>query len=95
MSGTSSSCNSVPRQFSKAIVIIVDALKYEFAVYNESVRPEVAKPFQNRLPVFKPERGGRLFEFVADPPTTTMQRLKGLMTGETSFFSPSLSEPFV
>ena len=78
----SQSCNAVPRQFSKAIVIIIDALKYEFAVYNESLRPEAMKPFQNRLPVFRPEQGGRLFEFVADPPTTTMQRLKGLMTGE-------------
>lgn len=77
----SQSCNAVPRQFSKAIVIIIDALKYEFAVYNESLRPEAMKPFQNRLPVFRPEQGGRLFEFVADPPTTTMQRLKGLMTG--------------
>jgi hypothetical protein len=36
----------VPRQFSKSIVLIVDALKYEFAVYNESIRPEVAKPYQ-------------------------------------------------
>lgn len=77
-----SSCNSVPQQFSKSIIIIVDALKFEFAVYNASIRPEAAKPFQNRLPVLRPEHGGRLFEFVADPPTTTMQRLKGLTTGE-------------
>ena len=75
------SCNSVPRQFSKSVVIIIDALKHDFAVFNESLRMEQAKPFQNRLPVFRADRGGRLYEFVADPPTTTMQRLKGLTTG--------------
>jgi hypothetical protein len=55
--------------------------QYEFATYNESLRPESAKPFQNKLPVFRADRGGKLYEFVADPPTTTMQRLKGLTTG--------------
>ena len=29
---------------------------------------------------------GRLFEFLADPPTTTMQRLKGLTTGSLPTF---------
>jgi len=62
-------------------VIIIDALKYEFAVYNESLGPETAKPFQNKLPIMRGGSGGRLYEFVADPPTTTMQRLKGLTTG--------------
>ena len=32
-------------------------------------------------PIMRGGRGGRLYEFVADPPTTTMQRLKGLTTG--------------
>jgi len=89
------SCNAVPRQFAKAIVIIVDALKYEFVVYNDSLPLDRAKPYQNRLPVLRRLTrggggggggGGRLYEFLADPPTTTMQRLKGLTTGSLPTF---------
>ena len=82
------SCNPVPRQFSKAIVIIIDALKYEFVVYNDSLGASTAKPYQNRLPVIKNLTGGpgHLYEFLADPPTTTMQRLKGLTTGSLPTF---------
>ena len=83
------SCNVVPKQFSKAIVIIIDALKYDFVVYNETLPLDQAKPYQNRLPILNNlhrHRGGRLYEFLADPPTTTMQRLKGLTTGSLPTF---------
>lgn len=76
-----------PKQFDKAIIIIVDALRYDFTVpfvakdekdtphhYHEALKvlyeTAIANP-QNAL----------LLPFIADPPTTTLQRLKGLTTG--------------
>lgn len=82
------SCNLVPRQYEKAIIIIIDALKYDFALYNDSMPLALAKPYQNRLPVIHnlTKGDGSLYEFIADPPTTTMQRLKGLTTGSLPTF---------
>ena len=82
------SCNLVPRQYEKAIILIIDALKYDFTLYNDSMPLALAKPYQNRLPVIHnlTKGDGRLYEFLADPPTTTMQRLKGLTTGSLPAF---------
>jgi len=53
------------------------------------------KYHQNKLPIIQamsrhdPHTGlshGKLFKFIADPPTTTMQRLKGLTTGSLPTF---------
>ena len=71
----------------KAVILIIDALRYDFALYNTSVEEQEALPYQNKLKVIhevlenSPQHGA-LFRFVADPPTTTMQRLKALTTGE-------------
>eukprot|EP00058_Branchiostoma_floridae_P010411 XP_002595899.1 hypothetical protein BRAFLDRAFT_235494 [Branchiostoma floridae] len=79
------------RHFKKAIILIVDALRYDFTTYNASLGPEDALPFQNKLPVLhellttRPQSSA-LFKFLADPPTTTMQRLKGLTTGSLPTF---------
>ena len=80
----SGSCNgkAAPRVFDKAVVIVIDALKYDFVLHDASLAAPAA--FQNRLPVIDElarSGRGRVFEFRADPPTTTMQRLKGLTTG--------------
>ena len=82
------SCNIVPRQYGKAVILIIDALKYEFALYNNSIPLDSARPYQNRLPIIRnlANGNGRLYEFLADPPTTTMQRLKGLTTGSLPTF---------
>lgn len=78
------------RTHTKAVVLIIDALRYDFALYNTSL--DDASPYQNKLKaihevlVNSPQHGA-LFRFVADPPTTTMQRLKALTTGK-KFFSP-------
>ncbi|KAJ1792752.1 mannose-ethanolamine phosphotransferase gpi13, partial [Coemansia sp. RSA 2399] len=51
----------------------------------------LAKPYHNRLPVIhslnkrRPEQS-MLYRFRADPPTTTLQRLKGLTTGQLPTF---------
>jgi phosphatidylinositol glycan class O len=77
------------RRFKRAIVIIIDALRFDFAVYNESYTG--SEHFRNGLPVLhdklvhQPEHAA-LFEAIADPPTTTLQRLKGMTTGTLPTF---------
>ena len=69
---------TIPKQTSKTIVILIDALRYDFTVFNKSIND--AKPYQNAMPIIeKLIQGGhgKLYESWADPPTTTMQRLKG------------------
>jgi len=89
---THSSCPDEPR-FRRAVLIIIDALRFDFvANVNESsicdgdvcaggrtlqILSEIAReqPFNSRL-----------YRFIADPPTTTLQRLKGLTTGSLPTF---------
>lgn len=58
------------------------------AIIVENTKP---LPYQNKLPVINqtlnshPDRS-RLLKFIADPPTTTLQRLKGLTTGSLPTF---------
>lgn len=79
------------KSFDKAVIIIIDALRYDFAVYNRSLPADDELPFQNKLKIIaqtlndKPHNS-RLYKFVADPPTTTMQRLKGLTAGSLPTF---------
>jgi phosphatidylinositol glycan class O len=82
-------CYKLPKQYSKAVVVIIDAFRYDFAVYDKNVSVEDLKPYQNALPIINTlieEGSGKLFESYADPPTTTMQRLKGLTTGSIPTF---------
>ncbi|XP_026320902.1 GPI ethanolamine phosphate transferase 3 isoform X2 [Hyposmocoma kahamanoa] len=73
----------------RVVFILVDALRYDFTEYDDSL----VKPlhYQNKLPVLRetlekwPERT-RLFRFMADPPTTTLQRVKALVTGSLPTF---------
>lgn len=83
-------CNEHQR-FNKAIILVIDALRYDFALYNESLRASKALAFQNKLVTVrkllrdKPQHS-LLYKFMADAPTTTMQRLKGLTTGSLPTF---------
>ena len=83
----SQQCYSIPKQNSKAMIIIIDALRYDFAVFDKSLNE--TKPYQNAIPIIYKliqEGHGKLYESFADPPTTTMQRLKGLTTGSIPTF---------
>ena len=76
-----------PKAFDKAVIIIIDALRYDFTV------PFSGEPhhFHNALTVLdetarqNPENAF-LLPFIADPPTSTLQRLKGLTTGTLPTF---------
>lgn len=75
-------------QFKKAVIILIDALRFDFAFYNESSPDE---HYRNKLPIFheltthSPQQA-MLFQAIADPPTTTLQRLKALTTGTLPTF---------
>ncbi|ESZ94225.1 hypothetical protein SBOR_5359 [Sclerotinia borealis F-4128] len=75
-----------PKTFDRAVVVVVDALRYDFAVPSAD-----DEPFHNALPVLyetarREPHNAFLLPFIADPPTTTLQRLKGLTTGTLPTF---------
>ncbi|CAK9440526.1 uncharacterized protein LODBEIA_P46000 [Lodderomyces beijingensis] len=70
----------VEPRFERAVVLVVDALRFDFAI----PVPGSEMNYHNNFPVlYDLAQGdnGVLLKFVADPPTTTLQRLKGLTTG--------------
>ena len=84
-------------RYDKVVTIVVDALRSDFVCIADELGAEEARGTRRHrkaLPVFRElcEGGGgggsgcRLLEFVADAPTTTMQRLKGLTTGSLPTF---------
>ncbi|XP_012257030.2 GPI ethanolamine phosphate transferase 3 [Athalia rosae] len=75
----------------RVVLLVIDALQYEFAVWDDTLTPENTTYYQNKLPVIqqtlkKQPESTRFYKFLADPPTTTMQRLKGLTTGSLPTF---------
>jgi GPI ethanolamine phosphate transferase 3 subunit O len=75
-----------PKSFDKAVVIIIDALRYDFTVPVEDQAPfHNAFPFLHETAVNSPQQAV-LRPFIADPPTATLQRLKGLTTGTLPTF---------
>ncbi|KAJ1665929.1 mannose-ethanolamine phosphotransferase gpi13 [Coemansia sp. RSA 1813] len=124
-------CAWYPAKFNRAIVLVIDALRIDFATWSEELDSRFGsgggpvetneaskiaagqqqaqaqtqaqdrkegeekggrlKPYHNRLPVIhslnerRPEQA-MLYRFRADPPTTTLQRLKGLTTGQLPTF---------
>lgn len=59
-------------RFSKSVIMFVDALRFDFASEHLSIVGELSDRDPARA---------RLLVFEADPPTTTLQRLKALVTG--------------
>ncbi|XP_038153507.1 GPI ethanolamine phosphate transferase 3 [Cyprinodon tularosa] len=81
-------CQARPR-FRRAVILIIDALKIDFARFDRS--NTAPRAYENKLPVLeeavssRPSQS-RLYPFRADPPTTTMQRIKGFTTGSLPTF---------
>ncbi|KAI9336192.1 hypothetical protein DFJ73DRAFT_763698 [Zopfochytrium polystomum] len=91
-------CWHKPR-YQRAVLIIMDALRFDFTVYNESLAakaaaendPSLIPHYINKLPVFhklltSQPQNSLLLRVRADPPTTTLQRLKALTTGTLPTF---------
>ncbi|XP_023263289.1 GPI ethanolamine phosphate transferase 3 isoform X2 [Seriola lalandi dorsalis] len=81
-------CRVQPR-FRRAVLLIIDALKIDFARFDPN--NTTPRPYENKLPVLEETASSRpshsrLYPFRADPPTTTMQRIKGFTTGSLPTF---------
>lgn len=71
----------LPRRYKRAIWVVIDALRYDFAHWQDEEAATGARVFyHNRMPVLhevlqRARQGGDalLYEFEADPPTVTMQ----------------------
>ncbi|XP_050271898.1 uncharacterized protein LOC126715366 [Quercus robur] len=79
----SSRCWTKPA-IDRLVIIVLDALRFDFVA--PSTFFEESKPWMDKLKVIQrlaSERGSsaRIFKAIADPPTTSLQRLKGLTTG--------------
>ncbi|KAI0377835.1 GPI ethanolamine phosphate transferase [Hypomontagnella monticulosa] len=73
-----------PKTFNKAVVVLIDALRYDFTV--PTLDRTNAEIYQNAFPFLyeasiQAPTNAFLRPFIADPPTSTLQRLKGLTTG--------------
>ncbi|MFH4979999.1 hypothetical protein AB6A40_006708 [Gnathostoma spinigerum] len=79
----------LPAQYKRAIIVLIDALRYDFlAPYNVS---NIYQPYLGHFPTVyhlltSQEDSSALFHFRADPPTTTLQRLKAITTGSLPTF---------
>lgn len=72
--------------FERAVVLVVDALRYDF-VETPANAPDA--PYLRHFPLSKISNNPKQsfsVKFLADPPTTTLQRLKGLTTGSLPAF---------
>ncbi|KAL8796063.1 MAG: hypothetical protein Q9195_001639 [Heterodermia aff. obscurata] len=83
---TSSGCWH-PKTFNKAVIIIIDALRYDFTIPFDCEHHH----YHNALKVLyetaiEQPHNAFLLPFIADPPTATLQRLKGLTTGTLPTF---------
>ncbi|KAM6471347.1 GPI ethanolamine phosphate transferase 3 isoform 2-T2 [Liasis olivaceus] len=81
----------LPARFRRAVLVLIDALRFDFARPRPRAPARAPRPFEGRLGALhrlarRQPRHGRLYRFRADPPTTTMQRLKGLTTGSLPTF---------
>lgn len=73
-------------KFKKVVFVVIDGLRYDFLIHKPDMDLKDALPFENKMiklhNLLKEEpSNGKLFKFEADPPTTTMQRIKGITTG--------------
>lgn len=81
-----------PSPFNKAVILIVDALRFDFTIPFENVNSDSSDYYyHNNFKIFyesfiKNPENSLLLKFIADPPTTTLQRLKGLTTGSLPTF---------
>ncbi len=92
----------VPRRVDSMAILVVDALRFDFArdhlplsvgsrLFTDEVEDSTKRNHDSRsgsISKNEKKRGmSKLYRFMADPPTVTMQRLKGLTTGGLPTFA--------
>lgn len=81
-----------PKTFDRAVVLVIDALRYDFTIpSHRSATDSHQKFYLDNFPILhetavSSPANAFLLPFIADPPTTTLQRLKGLTTGTLPTF---------
>ena len=80
--------NTVPNDFNQVILVVIDALRYDFIKPSHSSN---INNYQNQMPFVQnlietKSNQSVLVKMLADPPTTTLQRLKALTTGTLPTF---------
>lgn len=81
-----------PKTFEKAVVVVIDALRYDFTIpFENTSETGPSQAYHNSIPFLhetavKEPHNAFLLPFIADPPTTTLQRINGLMTGTLPTF---------
>jgi phosphatidylinositol glycan class O len=80
---------TIPPTYNRTVFLVIDALRFDFITPNP---PHPASPYHHNilklpaeLTAAHPERSF-IFNAYADPPTTTLQRIKGLTTGSLPTF---------
>ena len=77
-------------KFDKLVVLVVDALRFDFVIPVDEKDPKFSHNYHNNLKTLydfsSSGDNSLLLKFMADPPTTTLQRLKGLTTGSLPTF---------
>ena len=71
------------KRFNKTVILFVDALRFDFIFTKTNSLfgiSTIEKLLKNDA------QNSKLFKFIADPPTTTMQRIKALMSGTLPTF---------
>lgn len=87
-SNTCTTCTSPPT-YKRAVFLIIDALRFDFISPNP---PSPISPYHHNILTLPAELTAAhpsksfIFNAYADPPTTTLQRLKGLTTGSLPTF---------
>ncbi|KAI0354459.1 hypothetical protein OH77DRAFT_1504820 [Trametes cingulata] len=80
---------TLPPTHKRAVVLVIDALRFDFLTPHP---PEPPSPYHHNVIVLPQELTAArpthsfLFEMFSDPPTTTLQRLKGITTGSLPTF---------
>lgn len=83
-----STCTTRPTH-TRAVFLIIDALRFDFISPDPPIPPS---PFHHNVLTLPREltaahpRNSFIFNAFADPPTTTLQRIKGLTTGSLPTF---------
>ncbi|KAA3467296.1 GPI ethanolamine phosphate transferase 3-like [Gossypium australe] len=85
---SSSSCWTKPA-VDRLIIIVLDALRFDFVAPSSFF--EEKQPWMDKLKVLQRmasenPSSAKIFKAIADPPTTSLQRLKGLTTGALPTF---------
>lgn len=81
-----------PKTFDKAVIVVIDALRFDFTVpFEPKDNSTPTHLFHNAFTTpyrtsSENPKNAVLLPFIADPPTTTLQRLKGLTTGTLPTF---------